>query len=103
MRVEKKDGGFDEYEWHSIQRIDLRSGHTDFITASGGEVVNGGSEKTWISTLHDANADGSELYCSAAFQKRGDGAVSPTEYYLSRLIVEGGRIERITKLAATFL
>jgi hypothetical protein len=103
MSVGIKEGGFDGYEWHSIQRIDLRSGHSDVIAMSGGAGVNGGSEKIWISTLHGSSADGSELYCSAAFQKRGGGAVSPTEYYLSRLNVGDGRIERITRLSATFL
>jgi hypothetical protein len=103
MRVGIKEGGFDGYEWHSIQRIDLRSGHSEEIAASGGTGIDGGLERVWISTLHGSSADGSELYCSAAFQKRGGGAVSPTEYYLSRLTVSDGKIERITRLAATFL
>jgi hypothetical protein len=103
MSVGIKEGGFDGYEWHSIQRIDLLTGTADVIAASGGAGVNGGPEKIWISTLHGSSADGSELYCSAAFQKRGGGAVSPTEYYLSRLTVGEGRIERITRLSATFL
>lgn len=103
MRAEKKETGFDGYEWHSIQRIDLVSGRADVIAVNGAAGMNGGDEKTWISTLHGASVDGSELYCSAAFQKRGGGAVSPTEYYLMRLIVGDGRIERITRLAATFL
>ena len=103
MRVEKKDGGFDGYEWHSIQRLDLRTGQAEMIAVSGGAGINGGHEKTWISTLHGSSADGSVLYCSAAFQKRGGGAVSPTEYYLSRFIIGEGRLERITRLAATFL
>lgn len=103
MRVEKKEAGFDGYEWHSIQRIDLRSGEAEIIAESGSEGFNTGSEKTWISTLHGASADGRELYCSAAVQRKGEGAVHPTEYYLSRLVIEDGRIERITRLKATFL
>ncbi|HVY55116.1 MAG TPA: hypothetical protein VHC46_05105 [Thermodesulfobacteriota bacterium] len=101
MRVERKDDGFDGYEWHSIQRIDLRTGEAEIIAGSGSfDTVQ---EKVWISTLHGASADSGELYCSAAFQKKGEGAVSPTEYYLSRLVIGQGGIERMTRLKATFL
>jgi hypothetical protein len=103
MRVEKKGAGFDGYEWHSIQRIDLLTGDAEVIAESGSEGFDTGQEKIWISTLHGASADCSELYCSAAVQKKGKGAVSPTEYYLSRLVIGEGRIERITRLSATFL
>jgi len=103
MRVEKKDAGFDGYEWHSIQRIDVRTGEAEIIAESGSKGFDTGLEKTWISTLHGASADCRELYCSAAIQKKGVGAVSPTEYYLSRLVIAEGRIERITRLSATFL
>lgn len=103
MRVGKKEGGFDGYEWHSIQRLDLVTGQAEMIAGVGGVGINGAHEKTWISTLHGASADGSELYCSAAFQKRGGEAVSPTEYYLCRFIIGEGRLERITRLNATFL
>ncbi len=103
MRVGKKESGFDGYEWHSIQRIDLRTRLADVVAVSGGAGINGGNEKTWISSLHGASADGGELYCTAAYQKRGEGAVSPTEYYLTRFIISEGRLERITRLSATFL
>ena len=103
MRVETKNGGFDGYEWHSIQRVDISTGKAEIIALGGGAGINGGREKTWISTLHGASADGSMLCCTAAFQKRGEGAVSPTEYYLSRFIIGEGRLERITRLASTFL
>ena len=101
MHVGKKDTGFDGYEWHSIQRIDLRTGEAEIIARSGD--FDTGQEKVWISTLHGASPECRELYCSAAVQKKGEGAVSPTEYYLSRLVIEEGRIERITRLTATFL
>ncbi len=103
LRAQKRNGGFDGYEWHSIQRIDLRTGHADALTMSEGMGVESELEKTWISTLHGASADGRELYCSVAFQKRGGDAVSPTEYYLSRFIIGEGRFERIARLTATFL
>lgn len=103
MRVEKKESGFDGYEWHSIQRIDLRTGEAEIIAESGGGDFDTGQEKIWISSLHGANADCRELYCSAAVQKKGEGAVSPTEYYLSRIVIGESRIERITRLSATFL
>ncbi|HET7289019.1 MAG TPA: hypothetical protein VFJ67_01170 [Thermodesulfobacteriota bacterium] len=103
MRVEKKGASFDGYEWHSIQRIDLLTGEAEVIAESGSEGFDTGQEKIWISTLHGASADCRELYCSAAVQKKGKGAVSPTEYYLSRLVIGEGRIERITRLSATFL
>lgn len=103
MRVEKKESGFDGYEWHSIQRIDLLTGEAKIIAESGGGDFDTGQEKIWISSLHGASSDCRELYCSAAVQKKGEGAVSPTEYYLSRIVIGESRIERITRLSATFL
>ena len=101
MRVERNEDGFDGYEWHSVQRIDLNTGAADIIAGSGG--FDTGQEKIWISTLHGLSADCRELFCSAAVQKKGEGAVSPTEYYLSKVVIGTGLIERITKLTATFL
>ena len=101
MRVERTESGFDGYEWHSLQRIDLRTGDAEIIAGSGS--FDTALERIWISTLHGASADCSELYCSAAYQKKGEGAVSPTEYYLSRLVIRQGGIERMTRLNATFL
>ena len=103
MRVEESESGLDGYEWDSLQRIDLRTGETEIIVDSGSQGFNTPHEKIWISTLHGASADCRDLYCSAAVQKKGEGAVSPTEYYLSRIVIAEGRIERITRLSATFL
>ncbi|KAB2833737.1 MAG: hypothetical protein F9K51_03050 [Candidatus Dadabacteria bacterium] len=103
MSVQRKESGFDGYEWHSVQRIDLRTGEAEVVAESGSESFDTGREKIWISTLHGTSADCRDLYCSAAVQKKGKGAVSPTEYYLSRLVIEEGTIERITRLSATFL
>ncbi len=103
MRVGKAKERFDGYEWHSLQRIDLRTGRADVITQADGAAVDASLERMWISTLHGSSADGSVLYCTAAFQKRGQGAVSPTEYYLSRFVIGESGLERITKLEATYL
>ena len=103
MRVEKKGDGFDGYEWHSLQRINLVTCEAEVITSSGSEGLDTPHEKIWISTLHGASADCRDLYCSAAVQKKGEGAVSPTEYYLSRFVIAEGRIERISRLTANFL
>jgi hypothetical protein len=103
LQAQKKNGEYDGYEWHSLERIDLNTGHAEALTMSGGMGVESPVEKTWISTLHGASADGGELYCSVAFQKRGGHVVSPTEYYLSKFILAEGRFEKITRLTATFL
>ncbi len=103
VQVQKKDGNYDGYDWNSLSRIDLVTGEATVLVDSEG--IGGGSEsmKAWISTLHGVSGDGKEIYCSIAFQKKGGNAVSPTEYYLSRFIIDEGRCERITRLTASFL
>ena len=44
MRVGKKEGGFDGYEWDSIRRIDLRTGQADVVAVSGGEGIGADNE-----------------------------------------------------------
>ncbi|MFI5323889.1 MAG: hypothetical protein ACHQ6U_10230 [Thermodesulfobacteriota bacterium] len=103
LQVHKKNCEYDGYEWRSVERIDLNTEHSESITVSEGIGIESSLEKTRISSLHGASADGSELYCSVAFQKRGGDKVYPTEYYLSRFIIGEGRFEKITRLTANFL
>ena len=70
LRVQSEDGQYDGHEWQSIEGIDLNTGLTETITMSDGIGIESSLEKTWISTLHGANADGSELYCTLAYEKR---------------------------------
>lgn len=103
LQLQKLEGVYDGYEWNSLQRIDLASGKGEVLVDVQRLALETGLMKAWMSTLHGVSADGAEIYCSIACQKRGEGAVSPTEYYLARFIIGEGRCERITKLAANYL
>ncbi len=103
IRVEERNGNYDGYGWDSVRRIDLTTGADEIVISPDGVAADPVGVKAWISTVHGVSGDGRELYCSIANQKRGEDAISPTEYYLSRYIVGEGRIEPITRLLATFL
>lgn len=103
IQVQRREGAYDGYDWHSLRRIDLASGESEILVDGPRVAVESGSINAWISTLHGVSGDGKEIYCSVACQKKGENAVSPTEYYLSRYIIGEGRCERITRLAANFL
>ncbi len=103
IRVEERNGSYDGYAWDSVRRFDLSTGADEIIINPDGVATDPAEVKAWISTVHGVSGDGRELYCSIGNQKRGGEAMSPTEYYLSRYIVGEGRVERITRLHATFL
>lgn len=103
LRVEDTNGAYDGYDWDSVRRLDLAAGSSEIVIGPEGLARDPERVKSWISTIHGVSGDGREIYCSVANQMRGGGAVSPTEYYLSRLILAEGRIEHITRLTATFL
>lgn len=103
LQVQKREGAYDGYDWHSLVRIDLVSGERTVLVDVERLALETGLMKAWISTLHGVSGDGDEIYCSIACQKRGEDAVSPTEYYLSRFIIGEGRCERITRLTANYL
>lgn len=103
LEAQSRNNGYDGYDWHSVQRIDLLTGEIEELVKNGEIDVEPPFVKAWVSTLHGVSHDAKTLHCSITHQRSAGAEDADTDYYLSKYHMDESRFEPITKLAGTFL